>query len=816
MRTILRISLLGIFASSGIAIAIAVAHQLPASESKPVTAPVKEVVAQPAKSINIELPKAGPGPVVAPYPQPVANKVDHLEMQLKLLKESEQRERMLQLATKLDQFEAASRQHQRQLEDVKDEQRRQLEDASRRQEAMIRQLTQTIALRQPPAVNLQDPSQPAVQNTDGNQDEPADDHPIEIHRGEGDGEITLNLKDEKIRDLLEFLSDEGDLNILPLPSVTGNVTGKVSGVDVWTALVAILKTTGYIARRDGNFVFVGQREELNKMELLNEEINTRVYHTNYVSAAEIQKLITPMLSPTIGSTTVSTPSEVGISSDESNAGGDNFAGNEVVIVRDYEKVLIQVDDMVNHLDQRPRQVSIEAMLLSVTLDDSHKCGIDFEFLRTKNNIRVVGHSPLANLANIDTTEGGLNVGILDADMGAFINALNTIGDTDVIASPHLSCLNKQRAEILIGDQKGYLSTTQTETATTQTVDFLDVGTKLRIRPFISSDGMVRLEVHPELSTGDVKLVGDFALPEKSTTQVTTNIMIPDGCTVVIGGLIREDITETIQEVPFVGKIPVLGRVFRHTSQAVKRDEIIILLTPRIIEDPAYCEEGNECFADVTHRQATIQASKLTSIGRHQFSRRYYRLANSAWRAGNVDVAIDYLELAIFFHHNNRDALKLQGMILEDGPAPVEHLKHLPVPSDSPEPEEGLQLPPAKDDSPERELDQQFERGGLFDKQSRAESPVQNQRASGDVSQPAQNLASGDTSAQNQLIATPVTRPIQAKPDWRVNLSLEDHSGYEQPELKLEFPTGVHNVDPTQVDGEDPPMPASLNFLQTGD
>ena len=99
------------------------------------------------------------------------------------------------------------------------------------------------------------------------------------------------------------------------------------------------------------------------------------------------------------------------------------------------------------------------------------------------------------------------------------------------------CLNKQRAEILIGAQKGYVSTTVTENASTQSIEFLEVGTQLRIRPYIFSDGTIRLEVHPELSTGDVRVVEGFTLPDKEVTQVTTNIMCRDGSTVIIGGLI---------------------------------------------------------------------------------------------------------------------------------------------------------------------------------------------------------------------------------------------------------------------------------------
>ena len=104
-------------------------------------------------------------------------------------------------------------------------------------------------------------------------------------------------------------------------------------------------------------------------------------------------------------------------------------------------------------------------------------------------------------------------------------------------------LNKHRAEILIGEELGYVSTTITETSSSQSVEFLELGAQLRLRPFISTDGLIRMEVHPELSDGSVEAKSGFTLPNKEVTQVTTNIMVRDGCTVVIGGLMREQLDD---------------------------------------------------------------------------------------------------------------------------------------------------------------------------------------------------------------------------------------------------------------------------------
>ena len=214
-------------------------------------------------------------------------------------------------------------------------------------------------------------------------------------------------------------------------------------------------------------------------------------------------MITPLLTEKTGVVSVSTPSEAGIPTSDSAAGGDKFAGGEALVVRDYEAVLCQIDQLVAEMDVRPLQVAIEAMILNVQLDDKDKFGVNFQLLRQNPNISFGLGSPPASLSAADfPLNGGLKFGFLDSNLGAFIEALEQVGDTNVIANPRLMVLNKQRAEIQIGEKKGYINQTVTETSSSQSVEFLDIGTQLRLRPFISSDGLIRMEVHPELSDGD--------------------------------------------------------------------------------------------------------------------------------------------------------------------------------------------------------------------------------------------------------------------------------------------------------------------------
>jgi type IV pilus assembly protein PilQ len=252
----------------------------------------------------------------------------------------------------------------------------------------------------------------------------------------------------------------------------------------------------------------------------------------------------------------------------------------------------------------------------------------------------------------------MKFGFLDSSLGAFVEALETVGDTSVVASPRLLCLNKHRAEILIGQQLGYISTTVTETSTAQNVEFLEVGTQLRLRPFIAPDGMIRMEVHPELSTGSVELKGEFTLPEKEVTQVTTNIMVPDGCTMIIGGLMREDLDKRSGQIPFLGDIPGLGILFRSKSETHRRSEILVLITPRIVNDELESWEGQKAASDF-HRRHNELAEQMNPMGRRYMARKYYRMAKDAWANGECDLAREYIDLSIRFDPISREAAELR-------------------------------------------------------------------------------------------------------------------------------------------------------------
>ena len=506
-------------------------------------------------------------------------------------------------------------------------------------------------------------------------------------KSEGDGQLSFDWPDNTdIRQALKLLNEQG-LNILVSKNVTGTVSASLTKVDAETALAAVLKNAGLISRKEKGIIYVGTAKDFADMDQAQDLPAMRVYRPNYVKSLDLQVLITPLLTPQFGKLTISSASQVDIPSDQIKTGANDFAGGDVVVVKDYENVLRQVDELYREVDVKPAQVAIEAMIINVKLNDANLFGINFQALRDNANSRLItGSNALSSLATMDIGNGGLKFGFLDSSLSTFLLALETVGDTNVVASPRVLCMNKQRAEIQIGEQLGYLNTTVTQTFSTQSVQFLDVGTLLRIRPFIANDGFIRMEVHPELSTGSVTLSGGLTIPNKSVTQVTGNVGCYDGSTIVIGGLLREDLQTTTSMVPFVGNLPWVGPIFRTKNEKIVRDEIIVLITPRIVNEDTLCSDGQKYGNEFTQRQA-VYFDKMSPIAKRNYGLHYQRLALASYNAGDHARAIKQIDWSIHFDPMSRDAINLRNEIVAaggyEGESVHEYLNHARAPWNRP-------------------------------------------------------------------------------------------------------------------------------------
>jgi general secretion pathway protein D len=449
--------------------------------------------------------------------------------------------------------------------------------------------------------------------------------------------FTMHMDEVDVRKALEILSRDGGLNIMVSPGVSGKVTANLAGLSPEQTLDAILRLCNLVAQRDRGVIYVYSAEESKKAGPKDGGPVIRVYRLNYIRATDVEKMIKPLLTPSKGKLTTSPTSEMGgvrgssASSGGSpgaggapgggggapggggspgggagggatgggGSGGNLMAGGEVVIVQDEEPILREIDQLISQLDVPPPQVLIEAVILTVTLNKDQEFGVNFGVVdAARSLLGVVGNGATLNTTlgfgpskvlsaggqvagNTNTgfaaDEHGLKFGFIDNNVQGFLRALQTIGRLEVLATPRLLVLNKQLAELQLGQLLGYTTFSQSQVSTVQAVQFLPVGTLLRVRPFISSDGMVRMEVHPERSSGQV--INN--IPQTDTTEVTTNVMVPDGATIVIGGLMENVDNKQEASLPVLGDLPWLGFLFRQRQHTHLKRELVVLLTPRI-------------------------------------------------------------------------------------------------------------------------------------------------------------------------------------------------------------------------------------------
>jgi type IV pilus assembly protein PilQ len=503
------------------------------------------------------------------------------------------------------------------------------------------------------------------------------------------GTVEIHVNEANLVEVLRMLSLQSQKNIIASKEVRGTVTANLYNVTIKEALDAILKSNGFGYREKGNFIYVYTSKELADIEKNERQTKTEVFHLHYSPAANAMAVIKPMLSNE-GTVAFTVAAGKGIESGSKDAGGDALAGEDLIVVRDYPENLEKVRLALKDVDRRPQQILLEATIMSARLTEDNALGVDFNILggvdmntltisdttaqitgagvipatatpgptggpgiRTDNPVRSAG----TGTSFTTPITGGLKMAFLTSEVSVFVSALETVGNTTVLANPKVLALNKQRGEVLVGREDGYLTTTVTDTTTVQTVEFLKTGTRLTFRPYIGDDGYIRLEVHPEDSDGHVV----SGLPSKTTTEVTSNVMVKDGHTIVIGGLFRESATAARSQIPFLGNIPIVGALFRNRQDITTREEIIILLTPHIIkDDAAYSRASEEAQRDLEKLRVGVRRGMMF-FGRERLAESNYDKAVREMNKKNPSrrKAIWYLDAAINLNPTFLEAIKMK-------------------------------------------------------------------------------------------------------------------------------------------------------------
>ncbi|MHC4482713.1 MAG: type II secretion system protein GspD [Planctomycetota bacterium] len=509
------------------------------------------------------------------------------------------------------------------------------------------------------------------------------------------GEPIQSFKFEEdfgVRKALAMLGSMYQKNIVPTPNVDGVLAFRsLSNVTFEEAMDAVLGTN-FKYEQEGQLIKVYTKEEYKKIKEDKDRMIHKVFTLYYISAAEAAKLVDPVLSGA-GVMQGSTAAEAGISTGEAGvtggeAGGDSMALHDTLLVYDYPENIAKAGEVIAALDVRPRQVLIEATILSATLTEGTQFGVDLNLLAgvsltgTAATADLISEgvapsrgtaatTPIRQIATLETgtplevagfaaTGGaGLRLGVRTGDMVALITALETVTDVTVLANPKILALNKQVGTVFIGEKLGYKSqTTQIETSTTERVTFLDTGTKLSFRPYIGDDGYIRMDIYPKDSSAQKDAEG---IPTETTAELSTNIMVKDGQTIVIGGLFRDTVRTSRSQIPLLGDLPIVGAAFRSTNDSNIRQEIIVMLTPHIITEPEDTD-ADARVADLGRKRYGARMG-LQWIGRARLAEDRYAGAVKDYINGDNQAALHKVNTALELRPTYLEALRLKERII---------------------------------------------------------------------------------------------------------------------------------------------------------
>jgi type II secretory pathway component GspD/PulD (secretin) len=373
-----------------------------------------------------------------------------------------------------------------------------------------------------------------------------------------DGKITLTLRNVGIAEVMEMLSRTARVNILLSENVKGKVSVNLYGVEVDAAIRSIASSAGYgVERRNGSY-FIVERDQAGKSDP-GGPTEVRTYKVQYSDPEVVAGILKSHLSSYGQITTL--------------------PERRLLIVEDTPYFLGRVERMLRAVDRQPRQILIEAKILEVSLTDQESWGLDWTRV-FRSGDATIGTQGLGNAGS-----PGLYFNYVTPNVQAFLDSLRTRGRTRTLSTPKLLALEDQEAETIIGKRLGYNVTTTIDNVTTTSVQFQEVGVIMKVKPSVDGEGRIFLNIHPEVSGGDVL--------NQTTAEVTTSMLVESGQTVFIGGLITRNDNSNREGVPVLGDIPVLGRLFSNDLHKSDNSELIVLVTPYLIDnDKVPLDGGN--------------------------------------------------------------------------------------------------------------------------------------------------------------------------------------------------------------------------------
>ena len=276
-----------------------------------------------------------------------------------------------------------------------------------------------------------------------------------------------------------------------------------------------------------------------------------------------------------------------------------YEREHLVIIEDYEQVVDSIANLVEKLWAVPSQIFIDSKLLEVDLNNDSALGLEWQMVSggganrsnlvttsggglLSGNLATAGASVSPNVPTFPNETTPFVFGISNQHMDVILAALAARSRVDTRSNPRLLVVNHRKATIVAGEEIPYLTSIQSTGALPiETYSFKEVAVHLEVTPHASEDGMIFLDVHPTVKNV-IGYTGTPAQPVLSIREASTSVVMPDGTTLIIGGLLKRDINKSWQEVPFLSRIPLLGWLFRQKVASDEKNDLVFMVSPRIL------------------------------------------------------------------------------------------------------------------------------------------------------------------------------------------------------------------------------------------
>lgn len=421
--------------------------------------------------------------------------------------------------------------------------------------------------------------------------------------------ISINFQDIPVRNVLQLIADYNQFNLVVSDSVEGNLTLRLDGVPWQQVLDIILQVKGLDKRVDGNVILVAPKDELDlrekqqlekqKLEQEMGELSSEIIKVNFAKASDIAEMIN-------GEGNISMLSERGSMTIDERTNS--------LLIRELPENIEVIREIIESLDIPVKQVQIEARIVTINEGNMDELGVRWGFTSI-NGSHTIGGSIENNLATIglydgggdgEGEDGGSSVGIDDflnvnlaatspnatslafqvAKLGSDtlldleLSALQQESKAEIISSPRLITTNKKPAYIEQGTEIPYL---ESSSSGATSVTFKKAVLSLKVTPQITPDNRLVLDLSvTQDRPGQVVKTGTGEAVAIDTQRIGTQVLVNNGETVVLGGIFQHSITNSVDKVPLLGDLPLLGALFRRSYENVGKSELLIFVTPKVV------------------------------------------------------------------------------------------------------------------------------------------------------------------------------------------------------------------------------------------